>query len=213
MSDPNKLAPKSTGLVIIIDDDPEILDAFSGLMLMEHYECLTFTSGSDFLEFCSEGRLSVNTPICVLCDVKMPGLDGLEIQQRLLETKECCPLILMSGLSGAEEAVCAFRAGAYDFLIKPIDISHLLSVIAKALRHSEKTTNDLSQRTHAQHRLNLLSARERQVAERVAKGMTNLGISIDLGISLSTVKFHRKRALEKLQVVGATGLVRLLQSA
>jgi len=209
---PNHLLD-SKGLVLIIDDDQEILDAFSGLLLMESYECLTFTCGQTFLKFFQDGKPSVNTPVCILCDVKMPELDGLELQQKLQTQSGGCPLILMSGLSGAEEAVSAFRAGAFDFLIKPIDASHLLAVIAKAMAHSDHTKTALSERMHVQRKLNTLSEREREVAERVAKGMTNLGISLELGISVRTVKFHRQRVLEKLEVVGATGLVRLLDKA
>jgi FixJ family two-component response regulator len=206
-------SPESKGLVLIIDDDSEILDAFSGLLLMEHYECLTFSCAQTFLKYFQDGKLSVNTPICILCDVKMPNLDGLELQQQLLKNSGHIPLILMSGLSGAQEAVCAFRAGAFDFLIKPIDAAQLLSVIAKALAHSDHAKTELSERSYAQGKLNTLSEREREVAEFVAKGMTNLGISLELGISVRTVKFHRQRVLEKLQVVGATGLVRLLDKA
>jgi FixJ family two-component response regulator len=206
-------SPESKGLVLIIDDDSEILDAFSGLLLMEHYECLTFSCAQTFLKYFQDGKLPVNTPICILCDVKMPNLDGLELQQQLLKNSGHIPLILMSGLSGAQEAVCAFRAGAFDFLIKPIDAAQLLSVIAKALAHSDHAKTELSERSYAQGKLNTLSEREREVAEFVAKGMTNLGISLELGISVRTVKFHRQRVLEKLQVVGATGLVRLLDKA
>lgn len=204
---------ESKGLVLIIDDDPEILDAFSGLLLMESYECLTFTCGQAFLKFFQDGKLPVNKPVCILCDVKMPELDGLELQQKLQTKSGGFPLILMSGLSGAEEAVCAFRAGAFDFLIKPIDASQLLATIANALAHSDHAKTALSERMYAQRKLSTLSEREREVAERVAKGMTNLGISLELGISVRTVKFHRQRVLEKLEVVGATGLVRLLDKA
>jgi FixJ family two-component response regulator len=213
MFTPPNNSPESKGLVLVIDDDSEILDAFSGLLLMEHYECLTFSCGQTFLKFFQDGKLPVNTPVCILCDVKMPELDGLELQQQLLQKSGHIPLILMSGLSGAQEAVCAFRAGAFDFLIKPIDASQLLSVIAKAMAHSDHAKTELSERSYAQRKLNTLSEREREVAERVAKGMTNLGISLELGISVRTVKFHRQRVLEKLQVVGATGLVRLLDKA
>jgi FixJ family two-component response regulator len=201
------------GLVLVIDDDTEILDAFSGLLLMEQYECLTFSCGQTFLQFFQDGKLPVNTPVCILCDVKMPELDGLELQQQLLKKSGHVPLILMSGLSGAQEAVSAFRSGAFDFLIKPIDVTQLLAVIDKAITQSLAAKTQRAEQSHAQYKLKTLSDRERQVAELVAKGMTNLGISIQLDISVRTVKFHRQRVLEKLQVVGATGLVRLLDKA
>lgn len=201
------------GLVLIIDDDPDILEAFSSLMLMENYECLTFSSAQTFLQFFQDGKLPIDSPVCILCDVKMPNIDGLELQQELMAKSDHVPLILMSGLSGAQEAVCAFRAGAFDFLIKPIDTDQLLGLISRAMAQCQTVKTQLSERQQAQRKLNTLSEREREVAERVAKGMTNLGISLELGISVRTVKFHRQRVLEKLQVVGATGLVRLLDKA
>lgn len=213
MSTLPSLSAESHGLVLIIDDDADILDALSSLLLMEQYECLTFQCGETFLKFFQDGKLPVDTPVCILCDVKMPALDGLALQQQLLKKSGHVPLILMSGLSGAQEAVCAFRAGAFDFLIKPIDASHLLTVIGKAMAQSQAAKTELWERSLAQRKLNTLSEREREVAQRVAKGMTNLGISLELGISVRTVKFHRQRVLEKLQVVGATGLVRLLDKA
>lgn len=213
MTTPYSLTPECQGIVLIIDDDADILDALRTLLLMEHYECLTFQGGEAFLTFFEGGHLPIDTPICILCDVKMPALDGLELQQQLLQKSGYIPLVLMSGLSGAQEAVCAFRAGAFDFLIKPIDASHLLTVIAKAMAQSQLAKTALSERRLAQSKIKTLSEREREVAERVAKGMTNLGISLELGISVRTVKFHRQRVLEKLEVVGATGLVRLLDKA
>jgi FixJ family two-component response regulator len=201
------------GLVLVIDDDTEILDAFSGLLLMEQYECLTFSCGKTFLQFFLDDKLAVNTPVCILCDVKMPALDGLELQQQLVKKSGHIPLILMSGLSGAQEAVSAFRSGAFDFLIKPIDVSQLLAVIDRAITQSVAAKVQRAERSHAQDKLNTLSSRERQVAELVARGMTNLGISLQLEISVRTVKFHRQRVLEKLQAGGATDLVRLLDKA
>jgi len=213
MSTLPRLSSESKGLVLMIDDDVDILDAFSSLLTLEQYECLTFHCGKTFLKFFQDGKLPFDTPICIVCDVKMPELDGLELQQQLLKKSGHVPLILMSGLSGAQEAVSAFRAGAFDFLIKPVDATHFLTVIAKAMTQSLTAKTELSERNQAQRKLNTLSEREREVAMRVAKGMTNLGISLELGISVRTVKFHRQRVLEKLQVVGATGLVRLLDKA
>lgn len=209
---PNHLLD-SKGLVLIIDDDSDILDALSSLLMLENYECLTFGSSETFLNFFQNRTMPFETHTCILCDVKMPTLDGLELQQQLLKKLGHIPLILMSGLSGAHEAVCAFRAGAFDFLIKPIDATHLLSVISNAMDQSQAAKNKYSERSIAQRKLNTLSDREREVAERVARGMTNIGISLELGISVRTVKFHRQRVLEKLEVVGATGLVRLLDKA
>ncbi len=196
------------GRVVIIDDDTEILAAFKTLLDMEGYACETYPSGTVYLQMLNYNRPCFAGPSCVLCDVKMPEIDGLELQGRLAEFDNT-PLLLMSGCSGAPEAVSAFRAGALDFLIKPIDADVLLAAIAKALQRSTE------QRQHSQHITSLstkiatLTERERDIARRVAQGQTNAAIAEQLGIALRTVKLHRQRAMEKVGADNMAALVRL----
>lgn len=203
----------SKGVVIIIDDDADILDAFNQLLSFEGYRCFTFTNASEYLATSNQIVVPPQTPICILCDVKMPDIDGLELQQQIRTDSRKVPVIMMSGQSGAQETISAFRAGAFDFLLKPIDADLMLKTINKALELFASDLSDEAQREEARKRLAQLTDRELEVAKLVAKGVTNIGIGIELGISVRTVKFHRQRVLEKLEVGGATGLVRLLDKA
>lgn len=215
-ADPAAPLPPSAGtrgLVVVIDDDADILDAFGSLLVFEGFRCLTFASASAYLADLQNSPLQHTGPLCFLCDVKMPNIDGLELQQRINAVTPSAPLIMMSGLSGAQETVSAFRAGAFDFLLKPIDANQLVSTLERALHaNMSRQTND-AERDIAQRKLALLTEREMAVATMVARGITNLGISLELGISVRTVKFHRQRLLEKLEVSGATQLVRILDKA
>jgi FixJ family two-component response regulator len=201
------------GLVVLIDDDTDILDAFNQLLTFEGYECMTFGSANEYLAHVTQIFTAHQGPTCMICDVKMPDIDGLELQRIISQNTRYIPLIMMSGLSGAEETVSAFRAGAFDFLLKPIDAELMLKTIERAMQSVAADISSNAERDEAKRKLAQLTDRELEVAKLVAKGMTNIGIGLELGISLRTVKFHRQRVLEKLQVAGATGLVRLIDKA
>lgn len=196
------------GRIVLIDDDVYILDAFRDLVLLEGYACETYQSAKTYLQVIEYTQPTHPGPSCVLCDVKMPEMDGLQLQAKLNELGHV-PLILMSGDSGAFEAVSAFRAGAIDFLIKPIDSDHLLKVLEKALETSHQQHLREDRRNRVAQSIQQLSHRELEVARLVAKGLTNLGISLQLDITVRTVKFHRQRIMEKLGIPGVPSLVRL----
>jgi FixJ family two-component response regulator len=138
----------------------------------------------------------------------MPELDGLELQRRL-SAQDDMPLLLMSGASGALEAVSAFRAGALDFLIKPMDADAVLAAVAKALATSTQRQLQRARDAGLASRMIALTTRERQIARRVAQGQTNPTIAAELGIALRTVKLHRQRAMEKVGASNTTDLVRI----
>ncbi|MBF0246402.1 MAG: DNA-binding response regulator, partial [Planctomycetes bacterium] len=135
-------------------------------------------------------------------------LDGLDLQSRLAPLDDP-PLLLMSGASGAEEAARAFRAGALNFLIKPIDAEVLLAAIAETLAVSADRQRQHLRQTTLAARIATLTARERDIARRVAAGQTNPSIAAELGIALRTVKLHRQRAMEKVGASGTAELVRI----
>lgn len=197
------------GRIVVIDDDAYILAAFRDLILLEGYACETYQSANSYLQVLEYTKPIHPGPSCVLCDVKMPEMDGLQLQAKLNELAQV-PLILMSGDSGAFEAVSAFRAGAIDFLIKPIDNDHLTEVLKKALETSRLKQVQVTRREKVTQSIQLLSDREFEVARLIAKGLTNLGISLELEITVRTVKFHRQRIMEKLEISGVPPLVRLL---
>jgi two-component system response regulator FixJ len=196
------------GRVVLIDDDTEILAALAALIEVEGYACERYESALAYLQVLNYNRPCFPGPCCVLCDVKMPALNGLELQRRLTEIDDT-PLLLMSGASGAYEAASAFRAGAQDFLIKPIDADTLLAALKKALATSTERQQQRLRQSELAGRIAKLTEREREIARRVALGQTNPVIAEQLGIALRTVKLHRQRAMEKVGAGGTAELVRI----
>lgn len=208
VSDERLAARCAHGRVVLIDDEPDILMALSALIEMEGYACETYPSALAYLQVLTYNRPCFPGPCCVLCDVKMPELDGLELQDRLAALDDT-PLLLMSGNSGAFEAAKAFRAGAIDFLIKPVDAETLLAAIGKALACSTSRQRQRKRKSALAACIDSLTERERDIARRVAAGQTNPAIASELGIALRTVKLHRQRAMEKIGAVGTAELVRI----
>ena len=196
------------GRIVLIDDDGEIVDALAALFGFEGYACETYSSALSYLHMRAFNRPQFAGPSCVLCDVKMPELDGLELQQQMTALDDT-PLLLMSGASGAEEVVSAFRAGALDFLIKPVETETLLAVVAKALAISTERQQLRNRRSDLTQRIYSLTRRERDVLRCVARGEINRDIAEQLGIALRTVKLHRQRGMEKLVVGTVADLARL----
>ncbi len=198
------------GRIILVDDDDEILAAFTSLLELEGYACEAFSSALDYLGQLGAPRRCPPGPCCVLLDVMMPDLDGLEAQRRLAGLDDT-PLLLMSGASGVQEAVTAFRAGALDFLIKPIEAETLLEAVEKALAVSRARQATRARTQDQSRRLAALTPREHDVAVRVARGKLNRVIGEELGLALRTVKLYRQRCLEKLEARSTADLIRILQ--
>lgn len=204
-----KLAERcARGRVVVIDDDTEILSALAALIEIEGYACETYASALDYLRMLNFNRPCFPGPCCVLCDVKMPELDGLELQSRLAMLDDT-PLLLMSGMSGAQEAATAFRAGALDFIIKPFDANTLMSAVAKALATSTERQNQRKRKSDIAARIATLTQRERDIARRVVAGQTNPAIAEALGIALRTVKVHRHQVMTKMAADTVVDLVRV----
>jgi FixJ family two-component response regulator len=197
------------GHVIIIDDDREIVDVISMTLRMEGYSVEVHSNAEAYLE-----RLKFNQPeatgaVCVLCDINMPGLSGLELQDRLLQI-DSTPLVLMSGASTTREAAKGFRAGAVDFLTKPFDADDLINCIAKALMLSAKNKAEATQNAAVIDLVKTLTKKERQVAVLAATGAAHQVIADTLYMALRTEKAHRERIREKLQISSDTDLVRIV---
>ncbi len=196
------------GRVVVIDDDGEILSAISALLEIEGYACETYPSARAYLQVLNFNRPCFPGPCCVLSDVMMPEMDGLELQSRLAEIDNT-PLLLMSGASTVQEAVRAFKAGALDFLIKPIDADLLLAAVQKALAANSQQRVQHVRKSSLVARIDSLTERERDIARRVARGQINRDIADELGIALRTVKLHRQRAIEKLGAESTVDLARI----
>ncbi|NCA69807.1 MAG: response regulator transcription factor [Sphingobacteriia bacterium] len=200
------------GRIVVIDDDPEILAALSALFELEHYACETYDSALAYLRASTAEPPCFPGPCCLLCDVRLPELDGLELQ-RCLAGHDEIPILLMSGSSGAPEAISAFRAGALDFLIKPLDDRVLLGAISRALALSAERQCQAAHRRELSARLATLTQRELEVARRVVQGQRNLRIAEAMGIGLRTVKRYRSQVMAKLQAETLVDLIRRLDES
>ena len=199
------------GRVVVIDDDAEILSAFSALLELSEYACETYSSAIDYLQVLQSNRACFAGPCCVLCDVNMSELNGLELQRQLAKLGDT-PVLLMSGVCGVFEVIKAFRAGALDFLIKPIDADQLLEAVQKALAISSQRQELRQRRTRSAERLASLTEREREITQRVVRGQTNQAIAIELGIALRTVKLYRQRAMKKIGAETIADFIRIVDA-
>lgn len=196
------------GRVVVIDYDNGVLEALQELLSLAGYACETYTCALAYLKVLEDNPAVFPGPCCVVCEVMMPDINGLEMQTRLTLHSDT-PLLLMSGASGAPEVAIAFRAGAVDFLIKPMDADVLLKAIDKALQLSNQRQSQKLRKATRALQLATLTKREREVVSLVAQGRTNIAIANEIGIALRTTKLHRQRGLEKLGVNNLVELVRL----
>ncbi|MCP5159374.1 MAG: response regulator transcription factor [Gammaproteobacteria bacterium] len=194
----------STPTVFLIDDDQAIRDAVGLLLRANGLAVESFASADDFL-----ASNAIRWPSCLLLDVRMPGMSGLDLQKHLQARNQRIPIIFITGHGDVPMAIRAMKAGAFDFVEKPFQAEILLNRIREALVFDAHERCRQAQRDEAAARMALLSPREREVLERVAIGQYNKVIAAELGISISTVEIHRKRVMEKLQAESLSDLIRL----
>jgi FixJ family two-component response regulator len=186
----------------LVDDDEGLLRALSRLLRSEGYEVRAFASAKDFLNGCHGREID-----CLLLDVLMPGLDGLELQRRLVRSGARVPIVFLTGHGDIAMTVSAIKAGAIDFLTKPVDDRDLLRAVRHALACSAAMRDERNETLRVAARFGRLSPRERQVLEGVALGKANKAIAADLGICEQTVKVHRGRVMAKMQVGSLVDLI------
>jgi FixJ family two-component response regulator len=190
----------------LVDDDPAVLKAFSRLLTSSGFAVITYHSATDFIT-----RRHAAPPGCLLLDMSMPGLSGLELQEWLATSGDAWPVIFISGASDIPMSVRAMKAGAVDFLTKPVDQQQLLDSIQFAIhremdrRAREAVTNVIRER------LATLTPREREVLEHVVSGQLNKQIAGDLGTVEKTIKVHRARLMRKMGAPSLADLVRMAE--
>ena len=194
--------------VYIVDDDEAVRDSLSVLLESKGYAVKSFVSGPEFL------AVAPSLPVgCLIVDIRMPEMDGLELQQRLIERSLGFPMIVITGHGDVPLAVRAMKAGAIDFIEKPFASEAILdSLSATFARLATPTGQDPAARAAAS-RLNLLSPREREVLEGLLAGLPNKSIAYDLGISPRTVEIHRARVKDKMGARSLSELIRLALAA
>jgi two-component system, LuxR family, response regulator DctR len=182
-------------VVYVVDDDDAVRDAVRMLFSTAELEVETFSSADAFLE-----QADLERRCCVLLDIRMPGMTGTEVHDELLQRGVRAPVIFITGHGDIPMAVQAMRKGAYDFIEKPFDDEQLLNQVLAALGDIPEETDQVA--------LGTLSARQRDVLERVLEGKPNRQIAEELAISVKTVEFHRARIMQKLGVRTAAELFR-----
>ncbi len=191
-------------VIHVIDDDDIVLWMFRELLRDVDAEVRTFSSARAFLDSYHPAPCE-----CLLCDLRMPDMDGLQVQQHLLDKGSFLPLILVSGYADVPCAVEAIKKGAFDFLEKPVNGELLVAKVNSALARSRKLHTEHLARVTREARLALLTPKEREIAERVVAGKSSPRIAEELDISVRTVENHRARLMEKLHVESVPELVRM----
>jgi FixJ family two-component response regulator len=190
-------------IVYVLDDEAEMVKALTRLLKAEGFEVLGFTSVHAFLEACRPTDCA-----CLVLDVAMPELDGLELQRRLKHHGILIPIIFLTGRGDIPMSVRAIKAGAADFLTKPVESATLVQAVRAALRMAGSRRQTIAQSLALAGRLASLTPRQREVMEHVVAGQLNKQIAADLGTGENNIKLHRAHIMRKMGVESLADLVR-----
>jgi FixJ family two-component response regulator len=190
-------------LIHIVDDDEAMRDSLAWLLDGDRYAVHTYASGEDFLERHAPGR-----PACVILDIRMPGISGVEVHERLVRRGATTPVVFVTGHGDVPMAVEAIKRGAFDFIEKPFSETKLMAIIGRALEDDERRAGETSVQSGVALRLSKLSPREREVLDLVIAGKMNKTIADAMNISIKTVEAHRAKVMDKM---GARSLAELVQ--
>ena len=196
--------PADTAIVYVIDDDEAVRQSLDFLLRANDFKAETFDSGTAFLKVAPSVKSG-----CIITDVRMPGISGMELLRRLRELKIELPVIVITGHGDVPLAVEAMKFGAADFLEKPFDDSILLAAVRSALSRQDGDTRQRAERAVIDERLAALSNREREVLGGLVAGHANKRIAFDLGISPRTVEIYRANLMTKMQAASLSDLVRM----
>lgn len=191
--------------VYLVDDDERVLKALGRLVSAAGYHFESYASAEEFLD-----HHDPNAHGCAVLDLRLEGMDGLAIQERLSSGPMVRPIIFLTGQGDVPSSVKAMKSGAVDFLTKPVDAPALLSAIAVALKHDLSARGQGERRKSVETRLASLTPREREVLAHVVAGRLNKQIAGDLGIAEKTIKVHRGRVMQKMGVRTLADLVRIV---
>ncbi len=198
----------ANALVFVIDDDASVRKGVSRLLRSARYKSEAFESASDFL-----AREQHSGPACLIVDVRMPGINGMDLQETLIQRRREEQLVFITGHGDISMCAQAMKAGAADFLPKPFRSDELLQCVERALIRSAEQRLRSADKNKTQHLLDSLTPREFEVMQLVITGILNKQIAGELGTAEKTVKVHRGRMMQKLGVTSVAELVRLVEKA
>lgn len=197
-----------SSLVLVVDDDPSVRKSLTRVLASAGYAVEAFASAREFL-----ARPPHPGPCCLVLDVRMPGLTGIQLQELLATTGRRMSIVFVTGHADVRTSVKAMKAGAVDLLTKPVDARDLLAAVQRAVTRDVHDRAAGARHTEVQRRVGELTPRETEVFARVVTGMLNKQIGGVLGISEKTVKVHRARVMEKMRAGSVAELVRLADEA
>lgn len=204
MPDPRKQAKEPPQLVVfIVDDDVSMREALTDLFRSMKFDAEAFDSATAFLE-----KANLNRPGCLLLDVRLPGISGLDFQMQLERVGNRMPIIFMTGFGDIPMSVRAMKAGAVDFLTKPFKEQDILDAVAAAMERDASRRRESAQNEAVSSLAEQLTPREREVMSAVVRGLMNKQIAYELGISEVTVKLHRGNVMRKMEARSVADLVR-----
>ena len=189
--------------VYVVDDDPAMRDSLRWLLESVDFQVHVFESATAFLE-----QYEGHRPACLVLDVRMPGMSGLQVQQQLVDQGSRLPLIMMTGHGDVPMAVAALKNGAFDFIEKPFNHQQLIDVVQQALSHTEQQHQQTQALARLQTEFDALRPKEQRIVQHVAEGMTSREIADHMGISAKTVEVYRLRAMKAMGAANVAALVR-----
>jgi FixJ family two-component response regulator len=196
--------PLTAPMVVVVDDDISVRESLELLIQNEGWQSALFESAQEFL-----AQLPSVAPSCLILDINLPDLSGLDIQQRISDERFSIPIIFITGYGDIPTSVRAIKAGAAEFLTKPLDDVILIDAIREAILRSQANLKREGIQRQLKERFGLLSKREREVMNFVVKGLMNKQVGFELGISEITVKAHRGRVMEKMRATTFVDLVNM----